>query len=40
MMQATDIEQQKAMDANVGGWQIDAETGERNFVYGVITEKE
>ena len=36
----TTREHQNAIDANVGCWQIDAETGERNFVYGVFTKKE
>ena len=39
VMQATEAERQKAIDANVGHWQIDAETGERNFVYGIITKE-
>ena len=36
VMQMADIER----DANVGHWQFDTETGEWNFVYGVITNKE
>ena len=30
---ATVKERQKAIDANVGRWSIDAESGKRNFVY-------
>ena len=35
---ATGIEQQKAIDASVGHWSIDAESGEREFVYGETTD--
>lgn len=32
---ATNQERQKAIEAGVGRWVVDARTGERQFVYGV-----
>lgn len=35
VLDATEAEQRKAVEAGAGRWVIDANTGEREFVYGV-----